>query len=122
MLMKEKKFSNTSTVEKRENRKALKSMEEIAKSEKSNESKKSRIYKEPNVSEAETTINVLYWKNIVSIYTNNVDLQKKLRKVLGKATVEDKRGRSIVASRWDVPMKDKTKLSKVILKANLFEL
>ena len=105
---------------------ALKSIKEIRKPKKKDkktlEPKKSRIYKEPNKSETETTINVLYWKEIVSIYTNNVDLQKKLRKVLGKATIEDRRGRSIVASRWDVPMADKAKISQMILKANLFEL
>ena len=37
-----------------------------------------KIYKEPNKSEIETTINVLYSENILSICTNKVDLQKKL--------------------------------------------
>ena len=36
-----------------------------------------KIYKEPNKSETETTINVLYSENILSICTNKVDLQKK---------------------------------------------
>lgn len=107
---------------KEENKKTLKKMAEISKSKKEKIPKKPRIYKEPNVSETETTINVLYWKEIISVYTNNVNLQKKLRKVLGKPTIEDMRGRSIVASRWDIPMKEKTKLSQMILKANLFEL
>ena len=100
--------------------KTLKSMREISK--KKQEPRKTRIYKEPNKNETETTVNVLYWKEIISIYTNNVNLQKKLRKVLGKPTIEDIRGRSIVASRWDIPMKEKTKLSQMILKVNLFEL
>ena len=30
----------------------------------------SKIYKEPNKSETETTINVLYAEKIISIYTN----------------------------------------------------
>lgn len=105
---------------------ALKALKEIRKStektKKKIEPKKPRIYKEPNKSEMETTINILYHKELISIYTNNVDLQKKLRKVLGKATIEDTRGRSIVAGRWDIPMKEKNKLSQMILKANLFEL
>lgn len=117
-----KKESKKKPVNKEENKKALKKMTEISKNKKEKAPKKPRIYKEPNVSETETTINVLYWKDIVSVYTNNVDLQKKLRKVLGKPTIEDMRGRSIVASRWDIPMKEKTKLSQMILKANLFEL
>ena len=114
--------SQKKTVNKEENKKALKKMAEISKSKKEKNPKKPRIYKEPNVSEAETTVNVLYWKEVVSVYTNNVTLQKKLRKVLGKPTIEDMRGRSIVASRWDIPMKEKAKLSQMILKANLFEL
>lgn len=35
-----------------------------------------KIYKELNKSETETTINVLYKENMLSIYTNKVDLQK----------------------------------------------
>ena len=97
-------------------------MKKIVEEKKIKEPKKPRIYKEPNISETETTINILYWKNVVSIFTNNVSLQKKLRKVLGKPTKEDMRGRSIVSSRWDIPIDDKTKLSQMILKANLFEL
>lgn len=42
-----------------------------------------KIYKEPNKSETETTINVLYSENMLSIYTNKVNLQKQLNKLLG---------------------------------------
>ena len=41
-----------------------------------------KIYKEPNKSEIETTINVLYSENILSICTNKVDLQKKNTKAI----------------------------------------
>ena len=58
----------------------------------------------------------------MSIYTNKVELQKKLRKVLGTPTKEDMRGRSIVGTRWDIPMTEKNKLSQMILKVNLFEI
>jgi len=119
--IKQKADSKIKTTSKNSDIKAsLKNMKKIA--EKTVEPKKQRIYKEPNKSETETTVNVLYWKEIVSIYTNNVVLQKQLRKVLGKPTKEDMRGRSIVATRWDVPMSEKNKLSQMILKANLFEL
>ena len=37
-----------------------------------------KTYKEPNKCETETTINVLYGEKILSIYTNNVKLQKQL--------------------------------------------
>lgn len=94
----------------------------ITKEEKKKELKKTRIYKEPNKSETETTINVLYSRNIISIYTNKVDLQKQLRKALGKPTKEDMRGRSIVGTRWDISIKEKQKISQMILKANIFEL
>ena len=82
----------------------------------------SKIYKEVNKSESETTINVLYSEKILSIYTNKVDLQKKLCKVLGDPTKEHIRGRSIIASSCDIPLSEKSKISKMILKANIFEL
>ena len=82
----------------------------------------SKIYKEVNKSESETTINVLYSEKILSIYTNKVDLQKQLCKVLGEPTKEHIRGRSIIASSWDIPLSEKSKISKMILKANIFEL
>lgn len=96
----------------------------IAKGKKKSETTKNkpRRYKEPNKSETETTVNVLYWKKVISIYTNKVDLQKQLRKALGKPTKEDMRGKSIVATRWDIPISEKQKISQMILKANIFEL
>lgn len=81
-----------------------------------------KIYKESNKCETETTINVLYNEKILSIYTNKVDLQKQLCKTLGKPTQEYIKGRSIVASRWDVSLNEKTKISQMMLKANIFEL
>lgn len=82
----------------------------------------SKIYKESNKSETETSINVLYGENMLSIYTNKVDLQRELNKVLGEPTKEYIRGRSVIASRWDVPLIEKTKISRMMLKANIFEL
>lgn len=81
-----------------------------------------KIYKEANKCETETTINVLYSDNILSIYTNKVELQKQLCKTLGEPTQEYIKGRSIVASRWDVSLKEKSKISQMILKANIFEI
>ena len=70
----------------------------------------------------ETTINVLYSENKLSLYTNKVDLQKKLNKLLGEPTKEYKIKRSIVGSTWDIPLKEKDKITKIILKANIYEL
>lgn len=81
-----------------------------------------KIYKEINKSETETTINVLYKENMLSIYTNKVDLQKQLCKTLGEPTKEYIKGRSIIASRWDVSLNEKSKISQMMLKANIFEL
>lgn len=81
-----------------------------------------KIYKEPLKSETETTINVLYEENIISIYTNKVNLQKQLNKLIGKPKKEYKIKRSIVGSLWEIPLKDKTKIQKIILKANIYEL
>lgn len=83
---------------------------------------KDKIYKEPLKSEEETTINVFYSENIFSVYTNKVGLQKQLNKLIGEPTKEDKIKRSIAGSRWDIPLSDKTRISRMILRANIFEL
>ena len=81
-----------------------------------------RAYKEINKEETETTINVLYNEKIISIYTNKIELQKQLKKVLGKAKREDIKGNSIIASCWEIPFNEKTKISQMMLKANIFQL
>lgn len=81
-----------------------------------------KIYKEPIKEEMETTVNVLYSENKLSIYTNKVPLQRQLNKLLGNPTKEYKIKRSIVGSIWEISLEDKTKISKMILKANIFEL
>ena len=83
---------------------------------------KKKIYKEVNPEEIETTINVLYREAILSIYTNKVDLQRDLYKILGEPSKEYKKGKSIAASMWNVPLSEKSKISKIVLKANIFEL
>ncbi len=69
-----------------------------------------KIYKEPNKMETETTINVLYSENMLSIYTNKVDLQKELNKLIGEPTKEHKIKRSISGSTWEIPLDDKIKI------------
>ena len=81
-----------------------------------------KIYKEPIQKDMETTINVLYGENILSIYTNNVSLQKRLNKILGEPTKEYKIKRSITGSTWEISLEEKSKISKMILKANIYEL
>lgn len=83
---------------------------------------KNKIYKEPIKSEEETTINVLYSENILSIYTNKVKLQKQLNKLIGEPTKEYKIKRSITGSLWEVSLDDKTKIQRILLKANIYEL
>ncbi len=81
-----------------------------------------KIYKEPNISEIETTINVLYDENILSIYTNKANLQRKLNKLLGEPTKEYKIKKSTVGSIWEISLDDKTKIQRLIVKANIYEL
>lgn len=81
-----------------------------------------RIYKEANKSETETTINVLYSEKMLSIYTNKVELEKQLYKILGKPKDEFIKGKSIIGSVWDVPLSEKSKITQILLKANIFEL
>lgn len=81
-----------------------------------------KIYKEPIKEEMETTINVLYKEKKLSIYTNKVDLQKQLNKLIGKPIREYKIKRSISGSLWEISLDDKIKIQKVIVKANVYEL
>lgn len=81
-----------------------------------------KIYKEINKSEIETTINVLYEENVLSIYTNKIELQRQLNKILGEPKIEYKKGKSVIGSIWDVSLSEKSKISKILLKANIFEL
>ena len=81
-----------------------------------------KIYKEAIKSEIETNINVLYSENKIVIYTNKVSLQKQLNKIIGEPTKEYKIKRSISGSLWEIPLEDKTRIQKLIVKANIFEL
>ena len=81
-----------------------------------------RAYKEINKEETETTINVLYNEKIISVYTNKIELQKQLKKVLGKPKREDIKGNSIIGTCWEISWDEKTKISQMMLKANIFEL
>lgn len=81
-----------------------------------------KIYKEPIETELETTINVLYEENCISIYTNKPNLERELYKIFGKPEKEYVKGKSILASRWNISLDEKIKISKMILKANIFEL
>lgn len=83
---------------------------------------KEKIYKEPIEEELETTINVLYNENKLVIYTNKVKLQKELNKLIGEPTKELKIKRSISGSVWEISLDEKNKISKIILKANIYEL
>ena len=83
---------------------------------------KDKIYKEPNKTEEETSINVLYSEKVLSVYTNKVSLQKQLNKLIGEPNKEYKAKRSITGSLWNIPLDDKIRISRMILKANIFEL
>lgn len=83
---------------------------------------KEKRYKEPIKEELETTINVLYNENKLVVYTNKVKLQKELNKLIGEPTKELKIKRSISGSIWEISLDEKNKISKVILKANIYEL
>lgn len=71
-------------------------------------------YKEPKIDEMETTINVLYSENIISIYTNKVKLQRRLNKLLGEPKKEYMLQSCICGSVWDVTLCDSKILNEVI--------
>lgn len=78
-------------------------------------------YKKVEDYELETVVNVIYDENILSIYTNKPDLERKLNQIVGEPTKEYKIKRSIAGSTWEIPLTDKSKIAKVILKVDLFE-
>lgn len=80
---------------------------------------KEKIYKEPIKLEMETTINVLYGENKLSIYTNKPSLQKQLNKLIGNPTKEYKIKRSVVGSTWEISLDDKIKIQRLAIKANV---
>lgn len=79
-------------------------------------------YKGVNKSETETIINVLHNSNLLSIYTNKVDLQKQLNTLLGEPNREYRTKRSITGSVWEISLDDKSRITKLLIKANIFEL
>ena len=81
-----------------------------------------KIYKEANKSETETTINALYKEQTITVYTNNISLEKQLCKILGKPKEEYIKGRSILGSTWEIKFSEKSKITRMMLKANIFEL
>ena len=83
---------------------------------------KDKKYKEPLKSETETTINVLYQEEKIYVYTNKVDLQKQLNKIIGEPKKELKIKRSISGSIWEIPLSDKYKIQRLLVKANIYEL
>ena len=84
--------------------------------------KKKKIYRESNKSEEETTVNILYGENKIVIYTNKVPLQKELYKILGEPEKEFYRKKSITGSSWVISTEEKSKISKILLRVNLFDL
>ena len=73
-----------------------------------------KIYKEIKKSETETTINVLYSEKLLSIYTNKIELEKQLYKILGEPKQEYIKGKSKkkrVKKAWKRQIKD-TKFAK----------
>ena len=78
-------------------------------------------YKEPIQSEMETTVNILYWEKCLSLYTNKPEIQRKLNRIIGEPEKEYIKGKSITGSTWKISLDDKAKISKLLLKVNIFE-
>ena len=49
-------------------------------------------------------------------------IYKELNKILGEPTYESKSGKKIIGSRWNISLKEKSKITQIMLKANIFEL
>ena len=65
---------------------------------------------------------MLYQEEKLYVYTNKVDLQKQLNKLIGEPTRELKIKRSISGSIWEIPLSDKYKIQRLLIKANIYEL
>lgn len=77
-------------------------------------------YFDTPVEEQETTINISYNDEIVQVYTNRIDVIKKLTKTIGKPSKRDKKGKTYwMGATWNIPFKD-ILLIKSILNKEVF--
>ncbi len=60
--------------------------------------------------------------SVVMKHTNNKKLQKQLNKLIGEPTKEMKIRRSISGSIWEISFDEKSKIQRVLVKANIYEL
>lgn len=74
-------------------------------------------YFDTPVEEQETTINISYNDEIVQVYTNRIDVIKKLTKTIGKPSKRDKKGKTYwMGATWNIPFKDILLITSILNK------
>lgn len=74
-------------------------------------------YFDTPVEEQETTINISYNDEIVQVYTNRIDVIKKLTKTIGKPNKRDKKGKTYwMGATWNIPFKDISLITSILNK------
>lgn len=74
-------------------------------------------YFDTPVEEQETTINISYNDEIVQVYTNRIDVIKKLTKTIGKPSKRDKKGKTyLMGATWNIPFKDISLITSILNK------
>ena len=74
-------------------------------------------YFDTPVEEQETTINISYNDEIVQVYTNRIDVIKKLTKTIGKPSKRDKKGKTYwMGATWTIPFKDISLITSILNK------
>ena len=74
-------------------------------------------YFDTPVEEQETTINISYNDEIVQVYTNRIDVIKKLTKTIGKPSKRDKKGKTYcMGATWNIPFKDISLITSILNK------
>ena len=76
-------------------------------------------YFDTPVEEQETTINISYNDEIVQVYTNRIDVIKKLTKTIGKPSKRDKKGKTYwMGATWNIPFKDISLITSILNKSH----
>lgn len=80
-----------------------------------------KYYNTP-ISEQESIINIIYEEQVISIYSNRIEVIENLTQLLGKPDIKYRKSRTYWSgARWNVDFKDNERIKKVLSKNAFIE-
>ena len=74
------------------------------------------------IDEQESIINIIYEEQIISIYSNRVEIIENLTKLLGKPDIKYRKSKTYWSgARWNIDFNDNKRLKKVLSKDAFIE-